>query len=69
MMTPAVLARVVHTGYFEGAALCVIWRRLDGCWDYVCRAPHFDAERLIMLDQQDRGTKRRDYQVNMEPEP
>ena len=69
MLTPAALAAVVPAGAVEGAPVCVIWRRLDGCWDYVCRAPDVDVERIIMLDQFDLGTKRHDYRVTREPQP
>jgi hypothetical protein len=70
MLTPAVvLASVVPSGACEGSAVCVIWRNNQSIgWDYVCRAPSVDVERIIMLDQFDRGTKRRDYQVTREPQ-
>jgi hypothetical protein len=64
MFTPAVLACVVPSGELQQAPVCVIWRNGETAgWDYVCRAPDFDVERVIMLDQFDRGTKRRDYKV------
>jgi hypothetical protein len=64
MFTPAVLACVVPSGHFEGAPVCVIWRRDQrGCWDYVCRAPDFDVERIIWLDVFQSGTTQDDYQV------
>lgn len=65
MLTPAVISRaVVPDGYYEGAPVVVIWRLHEKTgWDYVCRAPDHDVERIILLDQFDRGTKRRDYKV------
>jgi hypothetical protein len=43
--------------------VCVIWRRKDGCWDYLCRAPFFDVERIVWLDQSAEGTTLEQYQV------
>jgi hypothetical protein len=64
MFTPAVLARVVLSDDVQDAPVCVIWRRDQaGCWDYVCRAPDFDVERIIWLDVFQSGTTQDDYKV------
>jgi hypothetical protein len=64
MFTPAALASLVPAGYFQGSPVCVIWRLHEKTgWDYVCRAPDFDVERIIWLDVFQSGTKQDDYKV------
>lgn len=64
MLTPAILAITPDLVVRESAQVCVIWRRdRSGCWDYVCRAPDFDVERIIWQHTFELGTQREDYKV------
>jgi hypothetical protein len=64
MLTPAVLEAAPRIVEEQPMPACVIWRR--SCrfgWDYMCRAPQFDVERVIWSDRFDRGTETDDYKV------
>lgn len=63
MLTPAVFSPVVRTGV-DRNTVCVIWRRSkEGCWDYFCRAPLFDVERIVWIDQRANDLLNEDYEV------
>lgn len=62
MLTPAVLARVGRPGTADNP-VCVVWRRTLGGWDYFCRSPLFDIERIVWMDQRDTGLSNEDYKV------
>lgn len=61
MVTPSVLARVTTPQVPRCG--CIIWRRVEGCWDFFCRAPFHDAERIVLHDQIAMGLSNADYQV------
>jgi hypothetical protein len=62
MLTPAVFACATSPGV-ELNPICVIWKRSKGSWDYLCRAPLFEVERIVWLDRHDQGTAAEDYEV------
>lgn len=70
MLTPSVVPRVT-TPQAPPLRCCIIWRRAlhywDGrvhrCWDFFCRAPFEDAERIVLQDQSALGLSNEDYQV------
>lgn len=62
MMTPSVLARAT-TPQAPPLRCCIIWRRVHHCWDFFCRAPLHDAERIVLHDQIAMGLSNEDYQV------
>jgi hypothetical protein len=63
MLTPAVFAPVVAAEP-DARAVVVIWRRTNGRgWDYFCRAPFHDVERIVWLDRFQTGSVNEDYEV------
>jgi hypothetical protein len=65
MMTPAVLAVVIPTVEPEPSPACVVWRRVHGCWDFFCKAPSEDAERIIRWDRVQMMLVDEDYEVTI----
>lgn len=61
MLTPAVLAAVAPEPSPE--QVVVIWRRVQGCWQFFCRAPVSNAERIVLHDRVQMGLSHEDYEV------
>lgn len=62
MLTPAVfsLPAIVEA---PDDPVCVIWRRVHGCWHFFCKAPLSDVERIVSHDQVEMGLSNEDYAV------
>jgi hypothetical protein len=65
MFTPAVLAVVIPTVEPEPSPACVVWRRVHQHWDFFCKAPAYDAERIIRHDRRQMGLVDEDYEVTI----
>jgi hypothetical protein len=65
MLTPAVLAVVSRSLDREPAPACVIWRRVHQHWDFFCKAPAEDAERIIRYDRVQMMLVDEDYEVTI----
>jgi hypothetical protein len=65
MFTPAVLAHTSQAVDREPAPACVIWRRVHLRWDFFCKAPAHDAERIIRHDRVEMGLVDEDYEVTI----
>jgi hypothetical protein len=64
MFTLAVLApasRPVHSP----VPTCVIWRRVHSRWDFFCKAPAADTERIIRHDRVQMLLVDEDYEVTI----
>jgi hypothetical protein len=61
MLTPAVLAVVAPEPPPD--TVVIIWRRVQGCWHFFCRAPVSEAERIILHDLIQMGLSHEDYEV------
>jgi hypothetical protein len=62
MFTSAVFAQLVVVDP-PPEPVCVIWRRVHGCWHFFCRAPLSDAERIVLHDLCEMGLGHEDYEV------
>jgi hypothetical protein len=65
MFTPAVLAVVPRSLDREPEPACVVWRRVHSRWDFFCKAPAHDAERIIRHDRVEMGLVDEDYEVTI----
>jgi hypothetical protein len=63
MLTSTVFAPVAAADP-DAHVVVVIWRRTHGRgWDYFCRAPLHDVERIVLLDRFLTGSVNEDYEV------
>jgi hypothetical protein len=65
MFTPAVLAIAPSPVEHEPLPTCVIWRRVHHRWDFFCKAPASDAERIIRHDKGQMELVDEDYEVTI----
>jgi hypothetical protein len=65
MFTPAVLAAAPRLCDHTRVPSCVIWRRVHGHWDFFCKAPAADTERIIRLDRGQMLLVDEDYEVTI----
>jgi hypothetical protein len=64
MLTPSVFAVLTRRPEPDPPVrCCIIWRRVHHHWDFFCRAPLSDAERIVDHDCREMGLENEDYQV------
>jgi hypothetical protein len=63
MLTPAVFSVLLPAPEPPPEPVCVIWRRVHGCWHFFCRSPISDAERIVLHDLIEMGLGHEDYEV------
>jgi hypothetical protein len=69
MLTPSVFAALTRRPEPDPPVrCCIIWRRAElangaRSWDFFCRAPLSDAERIVDHDCREMGLENEDYQV------
>jgi hypothetical protein len=64
MFTPAVFAALLPAPEPPlPEPVVIIWRRVNGCWHFFCRAPISDAERIVLHDLCEMGLGHEDYEV------
>jgi hypothetical protein len=64
MFTLAVLAPASRP-VLEPVPTCVIWRRVHQRWDFFCKAPASDTERIIRHDKGQMDLMDEDYEVTI----
>lgn len=63
MFTTAILAALLPASEPPIETVMVIWRRVNGCWHFFCKAPISDAERIVLHDLIEMGLCHDDYEV------
>ena len=63
MFTTAVLSVLVPAPEPAIEPVAVVWRRVHGCWQFFCRSPISDAERIVLHDLIEMGLCHEDYEV------
>jgi hypothetical protein len=63
MLTPSVFTTTPRPEPDPPVTCCIIWRRVHERWDFFCRAPLHDAERIVAHDCREMGLEHDDYQV------
>jgi hypothetical protein len=62
MFTTAVLSLIIPAPESPPPEpVCVIWRRVHGCWHFFCKAPKSDVDRVILHDMIQMGLTDEDY--------
>lgn len=65
MLTPAVLAVSSQASDVIPHAVCIVWRRKEGRWDFFCRAgSRKEATTIVIMDRVQTGFVHEDYRVN-----
>ncbi len=65
MAMPVILALVSEPITQAPTGVCVIWRRVHHHWDFFCKAPASDTERIIRHDKGQMGLVDEDYEVTI----